>query len=188
MSRVPLCPAGLVGLLASLLLLPPAVSAQAIFVGGGAGLPLGDFGEVAEPGYQLLAGGSVEVGGTRFAVGLAGLFGRNGHALAGERSTLYSVSALGGYRAVESGATRLTLWGGLGGAVHARSSDTFPGLDASKRGLVVSAGATGSYALERVRIFLLGFYTRGLGGLGSSSYPTELVTAGAGVSIPIGRD
>ena len=168
---------------------PDAVAAQTeVFVAGAAALPLGDFGEIADLGIHGQLGGTVEVGTSGFAVAASGFFGSLPHAIAGDRSDLYGATVLTGYTIVDAYELRLRTWAGVGGMVHTRKSDRFPGLDGSKRGLSVSGGAVVSRPVGRISLFGSGFYTRGLGDLGTSSYPTEFVTIGGGVSIPLSRD
>ncbi|MDH3207849.1 MAG: hypothetical protein OEO79_14690 [Gemmatimonadota bacterium] len=165
------------------------VSAQAtVFAGGAATVPVSDFGTIADLGYLGFLGGTVEVGSAGLAVGAAGFFGSNQHKIAGERSDLYGMTVMVGYTVAEAYEVRFRTWGGLGGMVHARRSDTFPGLDASKRGLSVSVGAEASRAAGRVRVFASGLYTHGLGALGTSSYPTDIITLNGGVAVPLGID
>jgi hypothetical protein len=146
---------------------------------------LGDFGSVADLGIVGSAGGTVELGTSQFVVGAMGFFASFPHAIAGERSDLYGLTVLMGYTIAEGYGVRFRGWAGLGGTVHAHKSDSFPGLDVSQRGVTVSAGGTVSRPLGRVSVFVSGLYTRGLGDLGTSAYPTEWVTLGAGVAIPL---
>lgn len=168
---------------------PSITAAQtSVFVGGAAAIPIADFGEVADLGIQGSLGGTVDVGMTGFALRATGFFGSYPHSIAGERSDLYGATVLAGYTVAEAYELRFRVWAGVGGTVHARKSDRFPGLDASRRGLTVSGGASVSRPVGRVNVFASGLYTRGLGDLGTSSYPTEFVTIGGGVSIPLSLD
>jgi hypothetical protein len=176
--------------LTTLALLSPvaAVAQAAVFVGAAAAIPVGDFGGVADLGYQGRAGATVDLASTGFVVGVAGFYGSHPHEISGDRSDLYGATVTGGYEIAEASGVRVTAWAGLGGMIHARKSDTFPGLDASKRGLTVSAGGSAVRPVGRVSVFLSALYTRGLGDLGTSAYPTELVTLGAGVAVPLSLD
>jgi len=168
---------------------PSGASGQVtVFAGGAATVPVSDFGTVADLGYLGSIGGTMEVGTTGFAVAVAGFFGSNRHKIAGERSDLYGMTVLGGYTVAEANEFLFRTWGGLGGMVHARRSDTFPGLDASKRGLSVSVGAEVSRPVGPVSVFATGLYTHGLGDLNTSSYPTDIVTLSGGVAIPLSID
>lgn len=157
-------------------------------VGAVASVPLGNFGDVADAGYQGLLAGTVALGGSAALVRALGFYGRSPHAVPGNRSELYGLTVLGGYRLGRAYGLALTAWAGLGGAVHSRRSDTFPGLDASRRGLTVSGGATVTRSLGRVGVFVLALYMRGVGELDTGSYPTEWVAIGGGLEIPLGID
>jgi len=185
---------GCVGLAACLLVAllvgwPDSVRAQAaVFVGGAAAVPVADLRDVAELGGQVFAGGTWEVGTGGLALGATGHFSRLPHRIDGERSHVYGLSVLAGYSLIASEAWRLRAWAGLGGAVHERRSSTYPGLDASKRGMALNGGVAVSRAVGRVELFMSAFYTHGLGDLGTASFPTDLTTVGAGVSVPLGLD
>ena len=168
---------------------PGGAMAQAtVFAGAAAAIPLADLGAIADLGFQGFVGGTVEVGTAGFALGATGFFGNNPHELAGESSDLYGATVLAGYTIAEPYGLRARVWAGVGGMVHALKSDTFPGLNTTQRGLTLSAGGSVSRPVGRVGVFVSGLYTRGLGDLGTSSYPTELVTLGGGVSIPLSID
>lgn len=168
---------------------PARIEAQAdLFVGGAAVIPVGDFGAIADLGYQGLVGGTVDLGVGGFAVGGTGFYGRSPHTVDGDRSVLFGATALVGYTVAEPYGARVRGWAGLGGMVHQRRSDNFPGLDASRRGLSLSGGATVSRSVGHVAVLVSALYTRGLGDIGGSAYPTELVTLGAGLSVPLSLD
>lgn len=170
-------------------LLPFPVGAQmSVFAGGAAAFPLGGFGDVADVGFQASLGGTIPLGLDGAVAGLTGFFGRNSHRIAGDRSELYGATVSAGYGLELPRGVRLTPWVGLGGAVHARKSESYPGLEASKRGLTVSGGGSVSKEVGRVRVFASAFYLRGLGDLAGDAFPTQLVALGGGVSIPLGRD
>lgn len=169
--------------------LPVSVGAQAsVSAGGGAAIPLADFGDVADVGFQAQLGGTLPLGQAGAVVGATGFYGRNSHRLAGERSDLYGVTVLGGYRLDVARDVRVTPWVGVGGTVHAHKSESYPGLEASRRGLTLTGGGTLSKGVGRVRVFASAFYVRGLGDLGGVTFPTELVTLGGGVEIPLRID
>jgi hypothetical protein len=171
------------------LLSPSSGTAQAsIFVGAAAAVPLADLGTVADVGLHGYVGGTVEVGETGFALGVTGFFSSHPHVIGGDRSDLYGANVLAGYTIAEAYEFSFTAWAGLGGMVHARKSETFPGLNASKRGLAGTVGASVSRSIGRIGLFASGLYTLGLGDLRTDSYPTEFVTLGGGVSIPLGVD
>lgn len=164
----------------------PGLAQVSVVVGGSAAVPLGDFADVGVVGAQGVLGASLAVAGGA-VVEARGFYGRNGHRIEGERSELYGVTVLGGYRMDVGGEVLVTPWVGLGGAVHAHKSEPYPGLEASRSGLTLDGGVAVSRAVGRVRVFGSAFYTRGLGELGGA-FPTELVTLGAGLEFPIGSD
>jgi hypothetical protein len=143
---------------------------------------------VTDLGYQGQVGVTVDLASTRFAAAMIGIYGRNGHEIEGERSVLYGATVLLGYTIADARGVHFKAWVGLGGLVHEHKSDSFPGLDTSKRGLSASAGGTAMRPVGRVSVFVAAHYTRGLGALGTSTYPTELITLGGGVVIPLGID
>jgi hypothetical protein len=169
------------------MLAPGVLAAQvSLFAGGGATLPSGDFADVAELGVLAFVVASTEVGERGLSVAAAATFASTPHAISGDGSDLYGLTVLAGYRLLEESGARLDGWVGLGGMVHARRSETFPGLDASERGLTVTGGASVSRPVGRVGVLLSGFYTRGLGDLGTTRYPTAAFTVGAGLMVPLG--
>ena len=188
-ARRRVLPAGAAILVAAFALLPGWASAQAsILVGGSAAVPLAGFGDVADVGFRVEAGGTAPLGRGGALARAVAFYGRNAHRIAGDRSELYGATVLAGYELDLGSDVRLTPWIGIGGAVHARKSEAFPGLEASKRGLTVTGGGTVSKGVGRVRVLASVFYLRGLGDLGGDAFPTQLVTLGGGLEIPLGID
>lgn len=159
-----------------------------LFAAGAAAVPVGGYRGVADLGYQGFLGAETDLGRTALTVGAAAFYGANPHGIAGERSKLYGVSVLAGYTVAQPYGVDLSLLAGLGAMIHARRSDAFPGLDASKRGLSVSTGVSLSRPVGRMGVFVSGLYVRGLGKLNSASYPTELFLVAGGVSVPLSVD
>jgi hypothetical protein len=155
---------------------------------GGASVPAGDFAHVAELGLVGAAGAVIEVGTTGLAISGIGFFASNPHEISGDRSDLYGFTVSAGYTLLEVRLIRIRAWAGLSGMVHARRSDGFPGLNASRRGVAAGGGATVSRPVRSVRLFASALYSRGLGDLGRSSFPTEWVTLSAGVAVPLRFD
>lgn len=165
--------------------LPGGSQAQlALVVGGGGSLPLSTYGEIAELGVQGLVGVTLRAQ-RGMVMSVSAFFNRNPHTIGGDRSHLYGLSAAIGYALGEPRVLRVTPSFGITGMEHARRSDTFPGLDASERGLGLTAGTTISRLVGRLSPFLSVSYTRGLGGLGEDRYPTEWLAIGGGVEIPL---
>jgi hypothetical protein len=176
-------------LVALLALLPAAGTAQgSLHAGGSAAVPLARLGDIAELGFQTGLGATFALGRGGAVVGIEGFYGRNAHRIAGERSDLYGATVRAGYAIPFAGDVRLTPWVGLAGAVHARKSEPYPGLEASRRGLSLTGGATLSKGVGGIRVFASAFYLRGLGRLGGDTFPTELVSLGGGIEVPLGLD
>ncbi len=165
---------------------PVSVSGQlGVLAGAAASVPLGPYGDVATLGVQGRLG--VVLGqdaGLRFAA--HGFWDRNPHRIPADHSVVYGLNVLVGFGLSAAYELVVTPWTGLGGAVHARRSEQFPGLNASRRGLAVTAGATVARPMGGFSPFLSAFYERGLGGLDSDRYPTGWLTVGGGVEIPLG--
>jgi hypothetical protein len=53
------------------------LSAQGVFLGGGATFPVSDYGDYANTGYLLIAGGGRPVGDSGLGVGLEAFYGRD---------------------------------------------------------------------------------------------------------------
>jgi hypothetical protein len=172
-----------VALAALLSVLPADSRAQvSLTLGAGASVPLGGYGDVAELGAEGRVGARLPLDSS-VRLAADAFFVRNGHDVDGDHSELYGVNVLVGYALEVGTGLDLTPWGGVGGVVHARKSSSFPGLNASRRGVAVTVGLTLSKALGRMSPYLSSFYARGVGDLGTDSYPTEWLAIGAGVEI-----
>lgn len=173
---------------ALLLLLPQGVEAQvAAVVGGAASIPLAGYAEVTKLGGQGQVGLQLGLGGGA-TVTAQGFYDVNPHRIAGDRSHVYGLDVLVGYDVGSASGMRLTPRAGIGGVVHSSRSEGFPGLNASRRGLTLTLGATVARQAGRLRPFLSWGYARGLGDLGSDSFPTEWMTIGLGLEIPLALD
>ena len=111
---------GLTSAVALLLLLPQATaSAQSIFLGGGASIPVGQYSDDgAKTGWVGVAGFTFDVGDQGLWVGAEGLYGRNTHETAGEATNLIGGNALLGYSFGEEGTTRPYVYGSAGFLNH----------------------------------------------------------------------
>lgn len=182
-------PMATLGRAAILLAIGPTVaSAQAsLFGGAGAALPLGDFADVVDPGIEAFAGGTLGLGTGGVSLRAMAYYARHPHEIEGDRSDVFDVSVLAGYRVARVSGVGVSAWAGAGGMVHSRRSSRFPGLDTSRRGLSVSVGASASRPTGAVNVLVIALYTRGLGDLDTAAFPTAHLTIGAGVSVPIVR-
>lgn len=154
----------------------------------GAGFPLGDFGDVADVGFQGAAIAAVRPGSGRLALAAKASYGRAPHAIEGDRSDLVGLSALARYPLIDAEGGRLSALWGAGVLWHSRRSDRFPGLDATRVGAAVDVGLAASRPVGGVRLLVSLFYTRGLGALDSESFPTELMAASIGITVPLTGD
>lgn len=136
------------------------VSAQGIFVGGGATIPTGDFGEVANAGWMVFGGVMSPVGTQGLQIGAEGYYGGNGHELTDGSSDLYGALALAGLTfGPEDAAASPFVFGGLGFMSH---SAEVLGVEATESGVAVSGGAGVSFPFSpAVRGKIMGSYLHG---------------------------
>ncbi len=149
-------------------------------------MPTESFAGVADVGWLITAGLSRRAAGSRLSVGIEGLYGRADHGTAGERSELYGGGARIGYAVYEREPVSLEISATVDGLVHAHKSASFPGLDSSRSGVAIGAGATLSTRVGSASPFVQGAYVRGFGGLDSTAFPTRWAGITAGVSVPLG--
>jgi hypothetical protein len=175
-------------LMTASLLLVSAGSAAAqmeVLVGAGALVPVARFADVATSGPLGVAGVLVGVRDGVF-LGAQGFYGRAGHLIRGDRSDVYGGSALVAWSLYRTESVSVRIAAGLGGAVHALRSQTFPGLNTSRTGLIASVAALVTTAVGGVTPFFEGGYARGFGDLDTAPFPTEMSTVALGLAIPLG--
>lgn len=169
---------------AALLLGGGAASAQAsAFVSAGAVVPLQDFATVARTGPAVAAGVVFETGVPRLTAGVEGAYGWADHTFGDARSDLYALMGVAAYTLSGFGSLELRPLGGLGVLAHARRSADFPGLDATRAGLGGMVGLRAAIPIGGVHAFVSGSYLRGLGGMHSGAFPTQLALVTAGVTL-----
>ena len=169
---------------AALLLGGSAASAQAsAFVAAGAIVPLEDFNTVAEAGPALAAGVVFETRAPRLSAGVEGVYGWANHRLGDARSDVYALMGFAAYTLSGLGTLELRPRVGVGAIAHARRSDEFPGLDATRAGMGGMLGLHAAIPIGRVHAFASGSYVRGAGGMDSEAFPTQLVLVTAGVTL-----
>jgi hypothetical protein len=172
---------------AALLLGASAASAQArAFVAGGAIVPLGEFSSVGEPGPAVTSGVLLETGAGGLAVGVDVSYGRAAHSIGDTRSDVYGLMGLLAYTLRGLSSVEVMPVAGLGVLVHARRSSDSPGLDATRSGVGASLGLRAAVPVGRLSVFASGSYVLGFGHVNTAAFPLELLSLGAGVSIPFG--
>lgn len=170
--------------IAALMLAGGAVSGQAsAFAAAGALVPLQDFTTVAKAGPAVVAGVVFDTDVPRLAAGLEATYGWANHRLGNARSDVYALMGFAAYTLSGFGPLEISPLLGLGAIAHARRSDDFPGLDATRAGLGGMVGLRAAIPLGRVHAFTSGSYVRGAGGMHSEAFPTQLVLLTAGVTL-----
>jgi len=169
-------------LLAGTLILPGRASAQSVFLGAGATVPTGDFGDYAKTGFLGIGGVTFPIGPEGLALLGEGYFGQNSHELEGDKTNVYG--AMGGlvYDVSPEGEAGPYLFGQIGLMVHKYSSDEDPELDDSETGLGFGAGAGYGFPLGGVNAWVEGRYMQGQFDYGDTGFFGIM----AGISIPLG--
>ena len=118
------------GFVGAALLLVTAASAQAqspvLFLGGGATIPSGEFGDYAKTGWMANAGVMFPVGGKGFMVGAEGMYGSNKHDFEGDKTNLTALNGVLLYRFGDMAKTGFYLVGTGGAMSHSYKSEEFP--------------------------------------------------------------
>lgn len=155
-------------------------SAQLIYVGGGATLPTGDFGDFAKTGWQAVGGFLYPVGPEGLAIGVEGFYGQNKHKdeaalTSDDKTSPYGAMAIVDY-GVQTNANLVPyFFGGVGVMVH-RFSTTGASESETQFGYEAGAGIEFTVA-PKIGIFLEGRY------MGSKD--TQFVSALAGVAFSL---
>lgn len=180
-----------VALAALCFMVPSQVSAQGIFVGAGASIPTGDYGDYADPGYLAEVGVSFPINEDGLFVFVDGMYGSNSHA---EDSFGYESGAktnllmgLGGveFSFADEGEAGPFVFGEVGAMQHKYKTDAY---DESEWGLAFGGGAGFSLPLnETINGWVLGRYLQGSfdseeGDSGSTGFFAIM----AGVSFSVG--
>lgn len=136
------------------------VSAQGIFVGGGATIPTGDYGDFANTGWMAYAGVISPVGTQGLSIGAEGYYGGNGYEATDGSSKLYGALALAGltFGPADAAASPF-VYGGVGFMSHSAEIGT---TDVTESGVAVSGGAGVSFPFSpAVQGMILGSYLHG---------------------------
>ena len=172
------------------LTIPTQVSAQGVFLGAGATIPMGDYGDYAKTGWAVDVGVTFPIGENGLYVFADGMYGSNGHDHEGEKTNL-----LGGFSGVEyafsePGEAGPFVFGQVGFLRHGFKSDEFPDDDESDMGLAWGGGAGYGFPVGGMNAFVLGRFIQGRYGETDEfeAWTTTFVGVSAGVSIPLGGD
>lgn len=96
------------------LALPPTLSAQNVFVLGGATIGTGDYGDAVDTGWMISGGLSFPLGEGGLFAGVEGLYSRNGQTAGDESAKPYSVMGFLGYDLVTGSSVTPYVYGGAG--------------------------------------------------------------------------
>ena len=170
---------GFLGLLAT----SNPLSGQFVFLGGGATIPVSDYGEYADTGFLVTGGAGFPVGETALVIGAEGFYGQNSHSdIDGDKTSPYGVMGMLQYDfAGPNAESSLYVLGEAGILWHKFSSDLFEESTDSGLGL---GGAAGYYfPLGGISGFVEGRVMHA--SIDDSN--TTFVGAIAGISIPLGQ-
>lgn len=175
-------------LLALALLMPATAQAQAVFVGGGATVPTGDFsdfggGDGANTGWMGFGGVLFPVGDAGLSAGAEAFYGSNSHDTDGDKTNLYGGLALLAYSFGAPGAAVSPMvFGGLGFMTHSYKSESFPAAEGSESGLAMGFGAGLGFPLGGVGGMVAASYNMGLGNIDATTF----IGISAGIQIAVG--
>lgn len=132
--------------LAAVLLLAAPLQAQ-FFVGGGATLPSGDYGDYAKTGWLANAGyGIWSSANERATAWIEGFYGSNSHdEVDGDKTNIYGGLGSVTFNLTEGGSATPYLIGSLGYMMHQYKSDTFPDEEGSEGGIAFAGGGGVSF-------------------------------------------
>ncbi len=161
---------------------PVDSSAQGdMFLGGGATIPVSDYGEIAKTGWQAWWGFLVPVSDGGISWGIEGFYGKNSHETDGDKTTVLGGLALVGWEGGDPEGLQPTVFGGVG--VMNRKFTTLSVTGPGSTSFAWSGGAGVGFPLGGVKGFAGGTYTSGTGDDNSG---TRFVALGVSVIIPIG--
>ncbi len=159
------------------------LSAQWVWLGGGATFPTSDYGDFANTGYNFMAGVGANVGTSGLNVGAEGFYGQNNHDTDGDKTTPYGFLGSVGYNVSGPDADRsVYVFGTLGALWHKFSSETLPATDDSEAGFAYGGGAGYFFPLGGVDGWIEGRFTQA----SISGANTQYFAINAGISIPFG--
>ena len=171
---------GIFGLLAT----SNPLSAQFVWIGGGATFPTSDYGEFANTGFQFEAGVGTPVGDQGLNLGVGGFYGQNNHeTVDGDKTNPYGFLGMVEYDFAGPDADRsFYVIGNLGVLWHKFSSDTSP--EATESGFAYGGAAGYVFPLGGVDGWVEGQFTQA----SISDGNTQFFGILAGVSIPLGEN
>ena len=171
------------------LAVPTLASAQAsIFLGGGATIPTGDYGDYAKTGWMGQAGAVFNVGSNGLFVAGEGFYGSNTHETIGtaaaDKTNLYGADGQVGYRFGDQEKAGLYVAGLLGALIHKYSPAT--GTGDSSTGILFGGIAGVDIPVGKVNVWVEGRWMNGRHSEAGDSWNTGFFGLFAGVSIPVG--
>ncbi len=175
------------------LAVPTLASAQAsIFLGAGATIPTGDYGDYAKTGWMGQAGAVFNVGSKGLFVAGEGFLGSNKHddyqagggGGTSDKTTLYGVDGQVGYRFGDQEKAGLYVAGLLGALIHKYSPGT--GTGDSSTGILFGGIAGVDIPAGKVNVWVEGRWMNGRHSEDGESWSTGFFGLFAGVSIPVG--
>ena len=174
---------GVAALAALSFTLPSQASAQGVFLGAGATIPMGDY-DYADPGWMLDAGVTFPINENGLYLFVDGMFGSNKHGdFDGDKTNL--LGGFGGIEMVfaEPGEAGPFVFGQVGFLKHDYKSDHSEH-ETSDNGLAFGGGAGYSIPIGGLNGWVLGRYI--LGKFDGEDGNTTFLGVSAGVSIPLG--
>jgi hypothetical protein len=164
------------------LLLPAHLSAQSIYIGAGASIPVSDYNAYANTGFITAVGVTLPVGDQGLALVGEGFFGQNSHDDEGDKTNPYGVMAGLTYEITGADEAKgVYFFGEAGLLVHKYGSDTFE--SSSDTGFGFGAGAGFFFPLGGVTGWLEG---RAMNAT-IDSEKTSFLGFLFGVSFPVGQ-
>ena len=168
---------GTLGLLAT----SNPLSAQGVWIGGGATLPTSDYGDIANTGFLFTAGVGTPVGDQGVSLGVGGSYGQNNHELIdGDKTNLYGFMGYVEYDFAGRDAERtFYVLGELGVLWHKFSSNISP--ETTESGFAYSGAAGYAFPLGGVNGWAEGRFTQA----SISDANTQFFGIVVGISIPL---
>lgn len=175
-----------VGLGAVLLtLVVPAVGSAQVYayVSGGASLPMGDYGDLAQTGWMAQGGLLLRVGEGGFGLGAGGFYGSNSHEADGDKTNLYGAMGFAQYTVQSGGGVAPYFFVGPAYMSRAYKSEANPNLEGTESGLALAAGAGITFPLKSVALYGEAMFLKGVS---DKIEQTSVLVVSAGISIPLG--
>lgn len=159
------------------------LSAQGVWLGGGATFPTSDYGDFANTGFLFTAGVGTGVGDGGLGVGVEGFYGQNSHETDGNKTTPLGFMGQVAYSLSGPDAdSGIYVLGQLGVLWHKYSSETVPALDGSESGFAYGGALGYEFPLGGVDGWVEGKFMQA----SISDENTQFFGILAGISIPFG--